>query len=88
MSIPIPAPTLINTIVITSIVAVPHNEWNGVAWVQDDDKTMYTINYNTTANGIIQGRGVLHIEAVDIPATKPDYDALQTIVEAEVAAQF
>jgi hypothetical protein len=88
MSIPIPGPIFINTIVITSIVAVPFNEWNGVTWIQDDTKTEYVVYYNVTAGETVQGNGSITLSAADVPGVEPDLNALVAAVESKVAAQY
>ena len=88
MSIPIPTPQTINTIVITAINIGIANTWNGAAWVVDPDANQYDISYNVTDNGIILGRGAVRVLASDIPTTKPDLAAIIPIVEAKVASEF
>ena len=88
MSIPIPTPQTINTIVIRNINVTVANSWNGVAWVIDEDGTTYDINYNVTDNGVIMGRGSVRVLASAIPTTKPEFAALLPILEAKVATEF
>ena len=88
MSIPIPVPSTINTIVITGIYATLVNEWNGGAWVNDDDETLYEITYNVTDNDVILGQGKITLRASELPTTKPELNALIPLVEARVASDF
>ena len=88
MSIPIPTPHTINTIVITGVNAKLENLWNGGSWVLDEDETLYEIRYNVTDNEIILGQGVLLFRASELPTTKPELNALIPLIEAKVLADY